>query len=372
MKADNYPNGNAMSHFLVISGEANWAYSIELEKGKSYRMGRAADNDVVIKDQRVSSYHARLIFEDNGLMLTDLESRNGTWVNGQKIRNATLRIGDRIRIGHSHLQYVRKLDPANLSSTAILSPRLSQPLLKTQIQRLRDLIGDLSRLGAVVRSGPMNDAGREKAGAEIESIVDGLREVEIHTRTLTGTNHFHEIFHQSQGLKELFLEALRFVVSAVEAENGALILKSQQDGEEVPELAVEATIGLSAAGWPGQIPQKFSRLIEQVIEENKTVYIATMYRDPRVKSGSGRGGTGDHRSILVAPICSSRGKVLGAAYFDNPLRPQRLEARASHLAEGCLRILADHLTGDAAREAREGRDKKETQRMNSEPEQTII
>ncbi|MCB2156490.1 FHA domain-containing protein [bacterium] len=360
-----------MSHYLVISGEANWAYSIELEKGTTYRIGRAGDNDVVIKDQRVSSYHSRLMFEDNGLVLTDLESRNGTWVNGQKVRNSTLRIGDRIRIGHTHLQYVRKLDPANLSSTAILSPRLSQPLLKTQIQRLRDLIGELNRLSAVVRSGPMNDGDRETVAKQMDTIVESLKDVEIHTRTLTGTNHFHEIFHKNLGLKELFLESLRFVVSAVEAENGALVLKSDASDSD-NSLVVEATIGLSVSGWPGQIPEKFHRLIEQVMSEGKTTYIPTMYRDSRVKSDSGRTGTGDHRSILVAPIASSRGKVLGAAYFDNPLRPQRLEGRASHVAEGCLKILADHLTGDAARDQIEGRDKRETQRMSGESETTIM
>jgi pSer/pThr/pTyr-binding forkhead associated (FHA) protein len=62
-------------------------------------IGRKADNDIVIDNQAVSGYHARIKKEGNNLFIEDTNSLNGTYVNGQKVSKGELHNGDVALIG---------------------------------------------------------------------------------------------------------------------------------------------------------------------------------------------------------------------------------------------------------------------------------
>jgi hypothetical protein len=66
-------------------------------------IGRHTSCDVVLGDLPVSRRHARLRFRDGRWILQDLESRNGTCVNGERVGRCELRPGDRIEIGPRRL-----------------------------------------------------------------------------------------------------------------------------------------------------------------------------------------------------------------------------------------------------------------------------
>lgn len=68
-------------------------------------IGRASDNDIVLADLRVSRYHAELGHGDAGYELRDLESHNGTFVNGQRMTQARLSDGDIVSIGSHVLRF---------------------------------------------------------------------------------------------------------------------------------------------------------------------------------------------------------------------------------------------------------------------------
>jgi pSer/pThr/pTyr-binding forkhead associated (FHA) protein len=69
--------------------------------GPSLTIGRAPANGLVLEDARASRHHARLTARDGLLILSDLESTNGTRVNGQTIRELAIGAGDHILIGDS-------------------------------------------------------------------------------------------------------------------------------------------------------------------------------------------------------------------------------------------------------------------------------
>ncbi|HEY8744920.1 MAG TPA: DUF3662 and FHA domain-containing protein, partial [Chloroflexota bacterium] len=71
--------------------------------GEELRFGRGLDNDVVLDSLSVSREHARLLRAD-GLFIEDLGSRNGTFVNGQRVQRARVGPGDRIRLGATELR----------------------------------------------------------------------------------------------------------------------------------------------------------------------------------------------------------------------------------------------------------------------------
>jgi hypothetical protein len=74
----------------------------------SYTIGRSSNNDIVISNPKVSSFHARIDRTPAGFVLVDLKSRNGCWVNGKRIESQPLTTGDEIRLGPAKLTY--KLD----------------------------------------------------------------------------------------------------------------------------------------------------------------------------------------------------------------------------------------------------------------------
>lgn len=67
----------------------------------SLTLGRARSNSIVLDDMLVSRHHARISADDHGLVIEDLGSRNGTFVNGRRVQSTRLHEGDRIGIGAS-------------------------------------------------------------------------------------------------------------------------------------------------------------------------------------------------------------------------------------------------------------------------------
>ena len=68
-------------------------------------IGREEGNTIQLNDERVSRYHVKIQVDNAKLVLTDLESTNGTKVNGEDIQLRILRFGDMITVGRSVLLY---------------------------------------------------------------------------------------------------------------------------------------------------------------------------------------------------------------------------------------------------------------------------
>jgi pSer/pThr/pTyr-binding forkhead associated (FHA) protein len=69
-------------------------------------LGRAAHNDIVIQSAEASRQHAVINVEAAFTSIRDLGSRNGTYVNGDRIENQVLIDGDIIRLGSHELRFV--------------------------------------------------------------------------------------------------------------------------------------------------------------------------------------------------------------------------------------------------------------------------
>jgi hypothetical protein len=83
-----------------------------IDKGRVFRdlippvtIGREEGNSLRLNDERVSRYHAKVQCDDGDIILTDLESTNGTRVNGHVVQIRRLRFGDRVGIGRSLLLF---------------------------------------------------------------------------------------------------------------------------------------------------------------------------------------------------------------------------------------------------------------------------
>jgi len=62
-------------------------------------IGRAPDNDLSVDNLAVSNYHAKIYYEAGRMVIEDLDSLNGTFVNDLRIERATLHDGDKVHVG---------------------------------------------------------------------------------------------------------------------------------------------------------------------------------------------------------------------------------------------------------------------------------
>jgi pSer/pThr/pTyr-binding forkhead associated (FHA) protein len=77
-----------------------------LTENKEIVVGRSSELDMVLVEDMVSRRHARIACGSQQIVIEDLGSTNGTFVNGEKIKRATLKEGDRVLIGTSILKVV--------------------------------------------------------------------------------------------------------------------------------------------------------------------------------------------------------------------------------------------------------------------------
>jgi predicted component of type VI protein secretion system len=108
---------------LSLDGQVLAEYNMSKER---YTLGRLPDNDVRIDNAAVSGHHALVINILNDSFLEDLNSTNGTYVNGKLIKKHALQHGDVITIGHHHLRFVdtqmEGADQDEFEKTMVIGP----------------------------------------------------------------------------------------------------------------------------------------------------------------------------------------------------------------------------------------------------------
>ena len=97
---------NASAQARLLIRERGLERSIELD-GSAIAIGRSRENQIEIDDISSSRRHCRLFFADNIWSVEDLQSRNGTLVNGILIRRQELNPGDCIEIGKTRIFFER-------------------------------------------------------------------------------------------------------------------------------------------------------------------------------------------------------------------------------------------------------------------------
>ncbi|MGZ3726850.1 MAG: FHA domain-containing protein [Pseudobdellovibrio sp.] len=88
---------------LIETGEKNYVHIVKLTSKFPCVIGRQSP-DLTINSTKISRKHCQLVIEAGVLYIDDLGSRNGTDVNGSKIKRTRLRIDDKIIIGGVHIK----------------------------------------------------------------------------------------------------------------------------------------------------------------------------------------------------------------------------------------------------------------------------
>ena len=91
-----------MSKLVLLSeGFAGRTYELNVEKTT---VGRVEDNAFQIAEPSVSSHHAEIILKGNDVVIKDLNSTNGTFINGEKVTEGVLKPGQTLKLGQVEMR----------------------------------------------------------------------------------------------------------------------------------------------------------------------------------------------------------------------------------------------------------------------------
>lgn len=132
------------SHDEIMLSDERVLVPLDSRSSEHYRirtgrlgLGSNLDNDFPIKSRYVSPHHARIDSDDSNSVIVDLNSTNGTFVNGKRVSRRALRDGDEIWIGKSKFQFVRQLVERRPSHSKLAGPGSGDNLSSSRFSALR-------------------------------------------------------------------------------------------------------------------------------------------------------------------------------------------------------------------------------------------
>lgn len=284
------------SAFKFISGKYQGG-EYPLPDDGEILIGRASDVDLVLVEDMVSRKHAKLVATGGALVITDLGSTNGTFVNGEKIKRAELKRSDRILIGTSILKVI---DAAEL--TLDESAREDRTAVKEMMTALGNRASETSTMSGDLQEVPLPDllqlfATNRKSGVlNIRGTHTGqiyIRQGQLQSAIIRGQNDLPPLkvicrmMTWSSGSFQLepLEEATRFSNPFAESTESILIEALRQLDEirrverELPEP--DAKLALSVPLVPRLADLSPRELDTLQLAINFGTYQAVLDKDPR-------------------------------------------------------------------------------------------
>jgi len=150
---------------LSLDGQVLAEYNMSKER---YTVGRLPDNDIRIDNPAVSGHHALVINILNDSFLEDLNSTNGTYVNGKIIKKHALQSGDTITVGHHSLRFVdgEGDEPDDeFEKTMVIGPRGSVRVVPAQVSAAAAGAAAAGGAATAAKSEPAPAAATPAAGS---------------------------------------------------------------------------------------------------------------------------------------------------------------------------------------------------------------
>jgi hypothetical protein len=114
---------------MIVSIDGVVIKEVQLTKDRT-TLGRRPYNDIVIDNLAVSGEHAVLQLTGNDVYLEDLNSTNGTYVNGKAVKKQSLQNNDTVEIGKYKIKFINEAPGATFEKTMIFKPGMVPPVPK--------------------------------------------------------------------------------------------------------------------------------------------------------------------------------------------------------------------------------------------------
>ena len=262
----------------------------QIADGERVTVGRVPQCEIHVNDQAVSRRHCTIEARGRELVVTDLGSANGTFVNERSIKSASVRGGDVIRVGSSILE-VRDRAPARTGVEAVWGSEDASALESVIEKRYEP-----SQFEWLATAAP---------GAAAERAL--LQRAQRHLETL---HRVSELLAGTRDIEGLSDSTLRAILEVTAADRAALVLRRQD-----PE-----TGGMEVAAARARIPteEQFTvsrTLVSDVITKGISTFAHDASNDARYAGG--HSVAAQHvRSVMCVPVRTSD-EILGALYVDS-------------------------------------------------------
>ncbi|HSF19000.1 MAG TPA: SpoIIE family protein phosphatase [Vicinamibacteria bacterium] len=265
-------------------------------------IGRSKRNDLVLADQWLSRHHAEIRQENGRHVICDLESRNGTYVNGERLQRAVpLQNGDVVTLGDQQIRFINESTgsviltetPGGLDLEGTVVVPTEQLLAAARAQE--DTWDDMVKKG-------VRPARRQPS-------ADDSARIFKQNQMLTALSQASMALISNRPVGELLEFILELAFKVIQAERGVLMLISS-DGD----LAVEAVRTNKGSSPTEEIT--FSRSIaDKVVREKVSILTKNALDDPRFRSHDSIVALGI-RSAMCVPLWNED-TVTGLVYVDS-------------------------------------------------------
>ena len=279
---------------------------VKLDKLK-LTIGRSSRNDICIGDPFASRLHAELRSEGDRVLLVDMGSANGTYLNGQRVNGTVkLEVGDLVRIGETEIEYASG-DQGMLSGATVF---LSGPAVAAlPADTITSPISNRSTsdLLSSIQSGAISGEMRLSSGQRAMLAPDASA-----GRDLLGiVSQVGIALLPRTSLEDTLRMTIDLVFQAIPAERGFLFLKEGDD------LTCKIARGASRDALPTASQVQISRSItSRVLSEGASILTSDAMHDPRFQAQNSV-VLSQIRSVMAVPLFSGE-ETFGMIYVDNP------------------------------------------------------
>ena len=158
---------------MIVSIDGVVIKEVQLSKDRT-TLGRRPYNDIVIDNLAVSGEHAVLLMNGNEVYLEDLNSTNGTYVNGKAVKKQLLQNADTVEIGKYKIKYVNEAPGASFEKTMIIKPGSTPPPAPAQAKPAAPAAApsyDMSHVHGSIKVLSGAAAGREVALVKVVTTI---------------------------------------------------------------------------------------------------------------------------------------------------------------------------------------------------------
>jgi pSer/pThr/pTyr-binding forkhead associated (FHA) protein len=182
---------------MIVSIDGVVIKEVQLTKDRT-TLGRRPYNDIVIDNLAVSGEHAVLQMTGNEVYLEDLNSTNGTYVNGKAVKKQLLQNSDTVEIGKYKIKYVNEAAGPSFEKTMIIkagAPIVAPP---ASAQANAAPAADLSSMNAAIKVLSGAAAGRE---VPLVKVVTTIGKPGVAVAAITKRPHGFVVAHVEGGNK---------------------------------------------------------------------------------------------------------------------------------------------------------------------------